>query len=289
MAEMWTLDCSDLIHLAHSRGILQKTNTPIGQKILPELTAPDGFMIIFRLKTSQELCSSEGTVSESDNNSEGSYGEEKSSQQYRDTRERSRPTSAEDASSSNKRVTDSRTYNPLQQSLSPFCLPSSNSSDVIEPTYLGIFAPTGSKLSAALSSCLISWRAALQSLDIPVHRGNSRSTREKDSALGCDGAVPSSMILAFISAIDANSLADCLSQGTGFGSSGDSEGDGKGFRSVLHDESIPVSANAMLAAAADEHGFPGTGFLSMRYVTADRDHPFFLKGENNMDSMSSSI
>lgn len=173
-------------------------------------------------------------------------------------------TSASNANSDTKTdcVLKSMMFNPLKRSLSPFCSPSSftSTTDIIEPVCVAIFAPRGSKISALLRSPLMTWRSTLRSKGLPEHRGG----RGYGDVTGrVDGSVPSSILKAFVAAIDSYSIADCSSHGSGFG--GGLESAGTGLEDMLWDESAGASSGTICAAGRELSGLSGTGFLAMRY------------------------
>ena len=170
----------------------------------------------------------------------------------------------------------------------------------IDPTCIGIFAPIGSKVSAALTNALVTWRACLRSKNIPEHRGGGgsivlgksisnrgygskktsidkkneekrkaeneeRDEGKEEEGKEEDGLIPLGILRAYVTAIDTYSLANCTSQGLNLSlrSNGDISS-GLGLENMIFDESIPVSSLTMIAAASMLTGLPGMGFLVMR-------------------------
>lgn len=320
VAEMWTIDPAECLAIAHANGLLLHNLDEDGY--LPELSAPKGLLVIIRLKTSYDheinkkaevdneinkCVRSESqfdkyTHEDDDLDSEEEEGEDDEETVRQDP---SRTIKFSQNHGTEKLIRQSMMFNPLRHSLSPFCpdLTLTSQSSVptpviapcptptalspgfsysIEPTCIAIFAPTGSKVSAALTSALVTWRAALRSQDIPHHRGGGGS-KTVDSSGGVairsqgstrivgdkkekeeNGSIPLGILRAFIAAMDMYSIADSTSRGIGLslGLSRDTSG---GLGDIIYDESIAVPATTIVAAAAaNVSGIPGTGFLAMR-------------------------
>ena len=318
--EMWTVDPTDSLSIAQSKGLLPRSP----DKNLPDLCAPEGLLVVLRLRKFEDF---ESEIEEKEEEEEvvlskGRKVESGSGPKFGDSKRRDEDDDGgdrkgnhdndeeeeeeeEDESKYKKKtnkytVTDntaesirkSMMFNPLKRSLSPFCTTStstslqdtSSSSSTLsayslEPECIAIFAPIGSRVSAALSSALVSWRATLRAQDKPEHRGGgggrgsaatatatATAKGKNNSNSEYDGSLPIGILRAFIAAIDTYSIADCTGQGSGlsFGLNRDRDISG-GLRDMIFDESIAVTANMIQPAAMKLCGLPGTGFLAMRY------------------------
>ena len=286
VAEMWTVDASDCLSIAQARGLLDQ----YPDKNVPKLTAPEGLLVVIRLKKFRDdegeemralievekvnespLKMKSKTKEEDDEEDDDDEEEEKDTRYETKKNKYSLPDSTAD------HIRASMMFNPLKRSLSPFCTTHSSSYQ-IEPECIAIFAPIGSRVSSALSSALVTWRAALQAQGVPEHKGAGRrptngNTPSKAHTLSSqgadgdegesDGSLPLGILRAFVTAIDTYSVADTTGQGSSL-SFGLSREGSKGLEDLIFDESIPVSSGTIIAAAAGLRGVPGTGFLSMR-------------------------
>ena len=254
--------------MAQSRGFIRSSPSSSESEFqgLPAPQAPDGLLIIIRLKKFED-CECDTTIdsdvpSESKNDSEAERDDEDDDTDQDRRRGGSGRTSNATSDSKIDRARKSMMFNPLRRSLSPFCSSSSSSSmiDILEPVCVAIFAPRGSKISAALRSPLMTWRSVLHSKGLPEHRGGRG---EGDVSGGDEGSVPSSVLKAFVATIDSYSIADCSSHGSGFGAGLESAG--TGLEDMIWDESTGASSGTIWAAGRELCGLPGTGFLAMRY------------------------
>jgi hypothetical protein len=273
VAEMWTIDASECLTIAQSRGFIRNPlSGPESEfRDLPAPQAPDGLLIVMRLKEFQD-CECDATTgidasSISEDESEADDDDADDDDDINVGRRGVGSGRARNTTSDSKmdHVRKSMMFNPLKRSLSPFCSPSSSRSttDILEPVCIGIFAPRGSKISAALRSPLMTWRSALRSKGLPEHRGGRSKV---DVSEGETGSVPSSVLKAFVAAIDSYSIADCSSHGSGFGVGPESAG--TGLEDMIWDESTGSTSGTVCAAGRELSGLPGTGFLAMRYFRA---------------------
>jgi hypothetical protein len=271
VAELWTIDASECLTIAQSRGFIR--NPPSGPESelrgLPAPQAPDGLLIIIRVNEFRDCeCDTTADIDASNTSQHESEAEEDDNDDDDDDTNvgrrggGSRRVKNTTSVTQIDRVRKSMMFNPLKRSLSPFCSPSSSSStiNIFEPVCVAIFAPRGSKISAALGSPLLTWRSTLRSKGLPEHRGRRG---EVDVSEGEAGFVPSSVLKAFIAAIDSYSIADCSSNGSGFGVSTDSAV--TGMEDMIWDESTVATSSTVCAAGRKLSGLPGTGFLAMRY------------------------
>jgi hypothetical protein len=268
VAELWTVDASECLTIAQSRGFIR--NPPSGPESelrgLPAPQAPDGLLIIIRLNEFQDCeCDTTADIDASNTLQHDSEAEEDGDDDDTNVGRRgggSRRVKNTTSVTQIDRVRKSMMFNPLKRSLSPFCSPSSSSSNIniFEPVCVAIFAPRGSKISAALGSPLLTWRSTLRSKGLPEHRGGRGEVYASEREAG---SVPSSVLKAFIAAIDSYSIADCSSNGSGLKVSTDSAV--TGMEDMIWDESTGATSSTVCAAGRELSGLPGTGFLAMRY------------------------
>lgn len=266
IAEMWTIDATDCLTIAQSRGLIRNRSPwNLGTQDLPDPSVSEGFLLIFRLKSSDDHMIDTFNPS-NDKVHRGDNQEKNANLSTYEECDRVKPTQTNRKNSSlgessESDIEKSMMFNPLKFSLSPLCSPSSGCrlDDVIEPECLAIFVQNGSKLAAMTSSALMTWRHTLESLDIPQHKGEG-----KVQSLGgrdCSGLIPSSILKSYVSAIGTCALSSTSSQSSQF-----SDGDIKySMTSMSCSENIPLSASTVLAAGTSQSGLPGTGFLAMRY------------------------
>ena len=116
-------------------------------------------------------------------------------------------------------------FNPLHRALSSLFV-GPGAADCV-----AFFAPAGTRVLAAVTTALVSWRAALRAHDVPEHRGGAGSRRAPAArgggggaapggAGGADGAVPAGILRAFAAAVDAWSVAPADSSGATWGGLG---------------------------------------------------------------------
>jgi hypothetical protein len=266
IAEMWTIDATDCLTIAQSRGLIRNPSPwNLGTQDLPDPSVSEGFLLIFRLKSSDDHIME--TFNPTNDEVIGGDNEEKNAttSAYEES-DRVKPTHTNRKNSSLDKsaesdVENSLLFNPLKVSLSPLCSPSSGCrfDDVIEPQCLALFVQNGSKLAAMTSSALMTWRHTLESLDIPQHKGEG-----KVQSLGgrdYSGLIPSSILKAYVSAIGTCALSSTSSQSSHFSD----EETKYSICSVACSENVPLSARTVLAAGTSLSGLPGTGFLAMRY------------------------
>jgi len=128
-------------------------------------------------------------------------------------------------------------FNPLHRALSPLFTASSAAATAgagagAVADCVAFFAPAGTRVSAAVTTALGSWRAALRAHDIPDHRGSAGTKRSANNnrgnaaantaaaAAAAPGAVPVGILRAFAAAVDAWSLAPADSSGATWGGLG---------------------------------------------------------------------
>jgi hypothetical protein len=266
IAEMWTIDATDCLTIAQSRGLIRSPSPwNLGTQDLPELSVSEGFLLIFRLKSSDDhkmemFNPTNDKVHRGDNEEKNA-----TSSTYEDS-DRVKPTNTNRKNSSLEKsassdIEKSMMFNPLKLSLSPLCSPSSGCrlDDVIEPQCLAMYVQNGSKLAAMTSSALLAWRHTLESLDIPQHKGEGKV----QSLAGRDysGLIPSSILKAYVSAIGTCALSSTSSQSSHFSD----EETKYSMTCIACGENISLSARTVLAAGTSQSGLPGTGFLTMRY------------------------
>ena len=266
IAEMWTIDASDCLTIAQSRGLIREPSPwNLGTQDLPDLSVSEGFLLIFRLKSSDDHMME--TFNPTNHKAHGGDNEEKNAtlSNYEES-DRVKPTHKNRTNSSLDKspesdIEKSMMFNPLKVSLSPLCSQSSGCrlDDVIEPQCVAMYVQNGSKLVAMTSSALITWRHTLESLDIPQHKGEGKvqSLGWKDYS----GLIPSSILKAYVSAIGTCALSSTSSQNSHFST----EDTKYSMTSMSCNENVPLSARTVLAAGTSKSGLPGTGFLAMRY------------------------
>lgn len=266
VAEMWTIDATDCLTIAQSRGLIREpSHWNLGTQDLPDPSVSEGFLLIFRLKSSDNHVMD--TFNPTSDKVHGGDNEEKYATLFTfEDSDRVKPThtNCKNSSLGNSPQSDiekSIRFNPLKFSLSPLCNPSSGCrlDDVIEPQCLATFVQNGSKLAAMTSSALITWRHTLESLDIPQHKGEG-----KVQSLGggdYNGLIPSSILKAYVSAIGTCALSSTSSQSSHFSK----EGAKYSMNSMSCSENTLSSARTVVAAGTSISGLPGTGFLAMRY------------------------
>ena len=257
IAEIWTVDASDCLNIAQSRGLIRKPSPwNLGSQDLPDPSVAEGYLLIFRLKSSVKFLMEQSNLTKnnklygggSNQNEENNHVE----QMHRNDKK----------SSKQRSVEESTTINPLKHSLSPLCSPSlgCSSDDVIEPQYLAIFVKNGSKVASMLSCALMTWRHALRSHDIPQHKGEGKD--QSRSGSDYEGLIPTSILKAYVAAIGTCALTDSSnSQSNQFSN----EETKFSMNSMSSNENFPISARTVLAAGACRSGLPGLGFLAMRY------------------------
>jgi hypothetical protein len=266
VAEMWTIDATDCLTIAQSRGlIINPSPWNRSTQDLPDPSVSEGFLLIFRLKSSDdhkiETFNPTNDVLLGGDNEEknATLSTHEESDRVKPTHTNHKNSSLEKSSESD--IEKSLTFNPLKFSLSPLCSPSSGCrlDDVIEPQCVAIFVQNGSKLAAMTSSALMTWRHTLESLDIPQHKGEGKvqSLGGEDNS----GFIPSSILKAYVSAIGTCALSSTSSQSSHFSD----EETKYSMTSTSCSENISLSARTVLAAGTSLSGLPGTGFLAMRY------------------------
>ena len=269
---------------------------------LPEPSVPDGLLVILRLKQFDEsnqpsvdmqrtleasqaaAAAQEGKENRRSNYEEKNHDDDDEDDDDDDTYHRKRAQPLVDDIT----ITSMRTalmFNPLKRALSNLCTDDQTGSQCI-----ALFAPMGTRISAAISTALISWRAALRSQDIPEHRGQgvkratTTSSATSITATGTspnrgiesvEGAVPVGILRAFVTALDTWSIAPADTSGPGatWGLGGESRPVSTAQTSMddlLYEENIPVSSATLLTAAkqSTQDGVPASGFLAMRSVHA---------------------
>jgi hypothetical protein len=288
VAEMWTVDAADCLFLAESRGLTYRASSNPYSTSLPEIAAPDGLLVIFRLKIFEDDTGDKKSEKKNTSYDNSEFDESKDGLEKEDF------SSRRNNDNSMNSMHETMMFNPLKRSLTSLCYNSHSSDKKItksnaskpsnpnpnpepsEPHYLAFFASSGSKSSAALSSALVTWRTALRSQGIPEHRGGGTMRTQygqngTNNSSDCDGCIPLSILKAFVTVIDAWSIAGDVS-GVGLGAGESLGGLGKAFTAsglgdMVYDESIPVSSEALLGASSIS-SIPGTGFLAMRCAHA---------------------
>ena len=291
------VDASECLSLAQTMGLIRSNGD---NETLPEPSVPDGLLVILRLKQfdesavdiqhnlrTMEANQAAAAVQEGKENRRTNYEEknrdddDEEDDDDDDTYHR-KPTQplVDDVT-----ITSMRTammFNPLKRALSNLCTDDQTGSQCI-----ALFAPMGTRISAAISTALISWRAALRSQDIPEHRGqgNKRTTTSSATTItgtspnrgieSVEGSVPMGILRAFVTALDTWSIAPADTSGPGatWGLGGESRPVSTAQISMddlLYEENIPVSSATLLAAAkqSTQGGVPASGFLAMRSAHA---------------------
>ena len=280
VAEMWTIDASDCLSIAQSRGLIRAPSLwNLNTQDLPDPSVAEGYLLIFRLKSSDDfkmettnsiINKSYGGEIEEKNVDSKHYSESNNVKGMHRSLKKTFINKDEDSDrDSDKDIIESMMFNPLKYSLSPLCGPSSGctSDDIIEPQYLAIFVQNGSQLAGMMSCALVTWRHTLRSLNIPQHKGEHKGEEGKGKGLShngrnMDGLIPSSILKAYVAAIGtcAMTTTDSSSSSNHF-SREETKYD---TNSISSSENIPLSARTVLAAGTSLSALPGTGFLSMR-------------------------
>lgn len=280
IAEMWTIDASDCLSIAQSRGLIRAPSPwNLGTQDLPDQSVAEGYLLIFRLKSSKDFKTktTNSVIDKSyvgemeEKNVDSKHYEESNNVKgmHRNIKKTSIDTDKDLDKEKDRDIVESIMFNPLKHALSPLCGPSSGctSDDIIEPEYSAIFVQNGSQLAGMMRCSLVTWRHTLRSLNIPQHKGEE-GQEGKDKGLShtgrnVDGLIPSSILKAYVAAIGtcAMTMTDSSPSSSHF-SREETKYDTNSMSSYEH---IPLSAGTVLAAGTSLSALPGTGFLSMRY------------------------
>lgn len=271
IAEMWTIDASDCLSIAQSRGLIRQPSPwNLGTQDLPDPSVAEGYLLIFRFKSSDDFNTERNEKIEEKDVDSDDYGENINVRgMHRNLKKAS--IDRERNKEREEDIVESMTFNPLKHSLSPLCSPSSGcaSHDIIEPQYLAIFVQNGSQLAAMMSSALATWRQTLRSLSIPHHKGEDskgQGLSQTGRGRNMDGLIPSSIFRAYVAAIGTCAMAMAMTMTDSSSSSYHFSREETKYdtNSMSSSENIPLSARTILAAGTSLSALPGTGFLSMR-------------------------
>ena len=302
VAEMWTVDGSECLSLAQALGLVQTASEEV-----PEPSVPEGLLVVLRLKQFEEVPLGEGMVEagrqegKENRSNEGKHDEEEEDEEEEEGGGYGKARVVDDVVVSSMRR--AMMFNPLQRAMSNLCVGPVNSSGSGSGSGSGsnsgsgsdsgsgsqciaLFAPMGTRVFAAISTALVSWRRALRAQDVPEHRGGA-GKRPRGGPGGPEGTpeggLPVGILRAFVIALDAWSIAPADISGPGSmlgmglgGSTGSSglrltSSGQMGMDDLVYDESVPVSCATILGAAAAavaRGGLPGSGFLAMRCTHA---------------------